>query len=60
MSARRIEPNHGTSSYRQALVSAMSLYLTAPFFRLWRGWMGDRGVAVGSDGLYPICTSRPC
>jgi len=38
MSARTHERTRGTSSHRQALLSAMSVYLTAPFFSELDSW----------------------
>jgi len=39
MFTRTHEHTRGLSSHRQALLSAMSVYLTAPFFRRWIGWI---------------------
>ena len=59
MLTRTHERTRGTSSHRQALLSAMSVYLTAPFFRRWSDWIGDRGGRAPGGGPYRIFTSRP-
>jgi hypothetical protein len=60
MSTRTHERTRGTSSHRQALLSAMRVYLTAPFFRKWKDWIGARGGRGAGDGPCRISISRPC
>jgi len=59
MNTRGGEHRKGSFSYRQALVSAMRVYLTAPFFRHWSGWIGDRGGRGPGGGPCCIFTSQP-
>lgn len=58
MFTRIHERTRGTSSHRQALLWAMSVYLTAPFFHRWIDWISDRGEPGG--GHCPISTLPPC
>jgi hypothetical protein len=50
MNTRKDERTGGTSTYRQALRSAMSAFLTAPFFRPWPGSTQAVAEQVGSTG----------
>ena len=60
MFTRTHEHTRGLSSHRQALLSAMSVYLTAPFFRRWIGWISDRGGNAPRGGHCSTSTLRPC
>lgn len=59
MSTRKPEHNRSMSTDRQSLLSAMRVYLTAPFFRRWKDWIGGRGEPGPGDGLYRISTLPP-
>ena len=60
MSTRYHEGNWCTPSHRQALLSAMRIYLTAPFFLPWRDWIDGLGGTEPGGGLCLTSTSRPC
>lgn len=60
MNTRGGEHNRSTSTYRQALCSAMSQVLTAPFFRRWRGWTIGPVVPVRFDGRFGTWSFNRC
>jgi hypothetical protein len=59
MFTRGGERTQRTFRYRQALCSAMRVYLTAPFFRRWCVAMPYRGIG-GPDGRCAIWFFRGC
>lgn len=60
MSARESNRTQGTSTYRQALRSAMSVYLTAPFFGSWNLWILDHDVRAPHVGRPRTCSTKRC
>lgn len=60
MLTRIYEHTQSTFTYRQALRQAMSSYLTAPFFRRWLNWIGNRAARDLRDGRSKTCFSWLC